>query len=552
MLQSIGKWALGLAALGAGMAGTGFALEPAKEQVLNVGNSGEPRELDPGKATGAIESGILWNLFEGLTTLHPISLEVMPGQAESWSVSDDGITYTFKLRPNIKWSDGKPVTANDFVFAWRRVVDPKTASEYAYILNYVKNGKNIIAGKEKDLTKLGVKAIDGKTLQVQLENPTPFFPFLTAFYTYMPVPEHVVKKHPGREWYKAGNIVTNGPFVLQDWELNKVIRLKKSDTYYDKNTVTLQTVNMLPIEKIETEEVMFRTGQLHITNEVPTIKVPRLMKEKAKKEKRGKYHPYNNIPGLGIYYYELNTKAKPLDDVRVRKALSLAIDRKLLVDRVTRSGEMPADAFVPPGAGGYKPVASVGVTSNIEEAKKLLAAAGYPNGKGFPKTEILYNTSENHKKIAVAIQQMWKQNLNVDIGLFNQEWKVYLNTRQSNDFQIARAGWIGDYPDPNTFLDLWTSTSGNNNTQWGLKEYDDLISKANQEPDQAKRFEYFAKAEALLARDMPMIPIYYYTHDKLVSEQIKIFDPSQGKVVPYSNNPQDSYYFKYYRLAKKN
>lgn len=521
----------------------------AKEKALHVGNGAEPRELDPGRATGSTESDIIRQLFEGLIELHPISLDPIPGQAESWTVSEDAKTYVFKLRKGLKWSDGMPVTAHDYVYSWRRVVDPNTASEYAYIMYVLKNGEIIGTGKEKDLTKLGVKAVDDLTLQVDLEEPVAYFAHLAAFYTYLPVPKHVVSKMDATEWYKPKNIVVNGPYKLKEWELNKHIKLVKNPLYREADKVSVQEVYFHPVENQDTEERMFRTGQLDMTNEVPIIKVPNYIRQKKKTEG---YHPYQNTPGLAFYYYEFNTKKAPFDNPKVRQALSLAIDRKLLVERVTRRGEKPAVNFVPPGAGGYPIRNLISESADLEKAKSLLAEAGYKDGKNWPKdVNILYNTSENHKRVAVAIQQMWKDALKIDIKLYNQEWKVYLNTRQQGNFDVARAGWIGDYPDPNSFIGLFTSTSGQNNTGWGPKKFDDLVNEANRTTDQAKRFELFSKAEDLLYEEMPLIPIYYYSYSKLVAEHVKIFDPTSKSTVDFKANPQDSLFVKYIRLAKK-
>lgn len=531
------------------------AFELAKKQIVRIGNGAEPRELDPSKSTGVPESHIIDNLFEGLTSLDPKDLSPVPGVAETWVESDDKLTYTFKLRKNAKWSDGKPLTAHDFVFAWQRALSPEFASEYAYQLYYIKNGEAYNKGDMKDPKKLGVKAKDDRTLIVTLEKPTPFFLRLTAFHTLYPVPKHVVSKFEGQEWTKVKNIVSNGPFVLAEWKLNQHIKLVPNPNYWNKDLIKLQAAYIYPIENQDTEERTFFAGKLHKTNEAPVLKIP--VYERQKEKNPDKYHPYRADPYLGIYYYRLNVTKAPLNDVRVRKALVLAIDRKLITERVTRGGEQPATTFTPPNTGGYTADPMLPVTLDVKDkkdsplaqAKKLLADAGYPDGKGFPKIEILFNTSEKHRKVALAVQQMLKKNLNIEVGLYNQEWKVYLNNQKKLNYSISRAGWIGDYPDPNTFLDMWVTGGGNNQTGWSNKEYDKLIEQASKESDQAKRYEIFQKAEKILLTELPVLPIYYYTQPTLVSEKLKM-QTNDGKLIDYVSNIQDRLFLKNLVLAK--
>jgi len=490
----------------------------AKEQILRLGNGSEPKELDPSRATGSPEGRILDNIFEGLVNLDQTTLEIIPGVAESWEATNNGLTYTFKLRKDAKWSDGTVLTADDFVYSWRRAVSPALASEYAYQLYYIKNGEKINKGEIKDLSKLGVKASNKHTLVVTLENPTPFFLQLTAFRTLYPVPKHVVEKFKDQEWTREKNIVSNGAFKLTEWKINKHVIAIKNSNYWDAKSVTLEKIYFFPIEKVETEENSFFSNQLHMTTTVPQVKIS--LYEKRAKKNPGKYNPYKNSPYLGTYFYRFNTTKKPFNDKRVRKAFSMVIDRSLLTDKIARGGELPATTFTPPGVGGYtfsdsKIKPGLG-PETIAEAKKLLAEAGYKDLSKFPKAEILYNTSENHKKIAVAVQQMWKKHLGIDVGLYNQEWKVYLANQTSLKFDISRSGWIGDYADPNTFLDMFVTDGGNNNTGWSNKKYDELIKLASKESDKNKRFDHFKAAEKILLEEMPVIPIYIYTIKKLV------------------------------------
>jgi oligopeptide transport system substrate-binding protein len=504
----------------------------ASPQILNLGNGGEPKDLDPHVTTGIPEFHIQMNIFEGLVGKDPKTLAPIPAVAESWQTSKDGKVWTFKLRKSARWSNGEPVTADDFVYSFARLLNPATASEYAYQGYYIKGGKDYNTGKTKDTSQLGVKAVNPQTLQVTLENPTPFFLDILYHHSLMPVPKSAIEKH-GVRWTRPENLVSNGPFNVDRWETNKVLSAKKSVTYWDKASVKLERVNFLPIEKIETEEKLFRSKEIHKTNEIPVEKLPTWQADKT-----GVYH---NFPYLGIYHYWLNTTKKPLNDVRVRKALAYAIDRTKIVKFVTRAGQLPAQAFTPPGTGGYTPPQVLPTDlSRLAEAKKLLAEAGYPDGKGFPSVEILYNTSENHKKIAEAIQQMWKQNLGVSATLFNQEWKVYLDNQQTKNYTISRAGWIADYNDPNTFLDMFTSYAQTNYSGWAKPEYDALIEAASKEPNAKKRLEHFAKAESILLEELPCMPIYVYTRAYLLSTDVK----------GWYDNIQDIHPLKFVSLGK--
>lgn len=506
----------------------------AKDQSLVIGNGAEPKELDPALATGDVEAHVLDNLFEGLVALDHETLQPIPAMAESWTVSPDGKKYVFKIRPNARWSDGKEITAEDFVWSWERALTPMTAAEYAYQLYYIKNGEKFNKGQIKDPKQLGVKATDKLTLEVELENPTPFFLQLAAFHTLNVVPKHVVTKFSGQDWTKEGNLVSNGPYKLKEWKLNRHIILVPNEYYWDKDAVKLTQLTFSPTENADTEEKMFISGKLHMTSTVPTLRIPYYRAQENKNVDA--YHPFKLTPQLASYFYRFNVKRKPTDDLRVRRALSLAIDRKAIVERILQGGQTPATSFTPPVMGySFKGDMPDTVTpAAIAEAKKLLAEAGYPDGKGLPSIEILYNTNEAHKKIAVAIQDMWKKNLGIDAVLFNQEWKVYIDAQRKMNFTVSRSGWIGDYPDPNTFLDMFLTNGGNNLTGWSNKDYDENIHLAGQTLDQQKRFEYFHKAEAILLKELPVLPIYFYTKNTLVSEHMKRF--KDGKIVDWTSN----------------
>jgi len=471
--------------------------QKARVDVLRYNNGTEPQTIDPAIMTGHPEMMIAVQIFEGLTTYDPKTLNPVPGVAESWNVSSDGLVWTFKLRTNAVWSDGTPITAQTFKYSWLRALDPKTASEYAYQLYYIKNGEAYNAGKAK-AEDVGIKVIDDYTIQVTLENPTPFFLSLTAFPTYMPVPMHVIQKY-GDKWILPENLVVNGPFKVKEWLPNQKIVFVKNDNYWDKDKVKLSQVEFYAIEDNNTALEKYLNNELDWLPTVPTDRIDEMLK-----------HPDTKVaPQLAVYFYRFNVTDPVLKDPRVRRALYLSIDRKYIIDNILKAGQQPAYNFVPP-LDGYTPF--IGEKENVAKAKQLLKEAGYPDGKGFPTLTILYNTSEGHKKIAEAIQQMWKKNLGIDVALENQEWKVYLDKQAKLQYQICRAGWIGDYPDPNTFLDMFVTGGGNNQTGYSNPKYDELVKKAAMEKDPKKRMAIFRQVEEIIMTDLPVMPIYFYVN----------------------------------------
>lgn len=488
-----------------------------REQVLYWGNGTEPQELDPHIVTGVPENRIITAILEGLVLKDPKTLEPIPGVAEKWEISADGREYVFHLRANARWSNGDPVTAQDFAWSWWRALQPELGNQYAYMYYPIKNAEAYATGKLKDFSQVGVQVVDARTLKVTLANPTPYFLQLLDHYSMFPVHRPTIEKfgapgERGTRWTRAGNFVGNGPFMLTQWDLNKVVVVAKNPHYWDAAGVLLNGIRFYPTENVSTEERMFRAGQLHVTGAMPTDKVPVY---KAKMPQFLHLAPY-----LGTYFYRLNTRVPQLRDKRVRQALALAIDRKSLVDNLLKGGQQPAYTFTPPDTLGY--TAETPLRYDPDRARALLAEAGYPGGAGFPPTEILYNTSEGHQKMAVAIQQMWKLNLNIDIRLNNQDWKVYLDSEAAGRFQISRAGWIGDYVDPNTFLDLWITGGGNNRTGWSNAEYDRLVLQdAPAAATREQRYEFFRRAEAILLDELPMIPLYTYTSAHLVALPVK-------------------------------
>ena len=464
-------------------------------------NGAEPETLDPALITGQPEGRVANALFEGLLSFDQHG-KPQPGMAESWEVSPDGKVYTLRLREGLVWSDGVTLTAEDFVKSWRRTLDPATASEYAYQLHYVKNAKAFNEGEITDFSQVGIAATDKRTLRVELENPTPFFLDLCAFVTLLPVPLHVVEKY-GDDWIKPGRLVGNGAYVLESWRLNDRIRLRKNPRYWNAGSVALETVDILPVSKANTAFNLYASGQADLMMDKGLLP-PALLSEIKKRD------DFHAAPFLGTYFLRFNCTKGPFVDSRVRRAFSLVIDKQSIVERITRAGELPADSFVPPGAAGYQPYDECG-GMNVEEARRLLAEAGFPGGVGFPMVNYLYSEGELNEAIAIELQSMWRQSLGVNVQLLRQEWKVYLRSMSALDYDIARSSWVGDYPDPNTFLDMFVTGGGNNRTGWGDPRYDQLIANAAAETDPAERFEILRAAEKILVcEEMPICPLYFY------------------------------------------
>ncbi|MGE5542848.1 MAG: peptide ABC transporter substrate-binding protein [Bacillota bacterium] len=489
-----------------------------KEMVLTVNIGTEPQHTDPNKATGVPDNTLTLHCFEGLTRLN--GNEVIPGVAEKWEITENATKYVFTLRQNAKWSNGDPVTANDFVFSWKRALDPATKSEYAYQLYYVKGAEAFNTGAAKTADGVGVKAVDAHTLEVTLEAPCHYFLYMTAFPTYYPLNEKVVKADNEGWSTKPETYVGNGPMKLVKWDHKSKFELVPNENYWGRANVKLDKLVLTMVEELSTELTMFEAGQLDVTNDVAESEIPRVRTTPH-------WHP---VPNLGTYYYLFSVTKKPVDNLKVRQALTLAIDRKTIVEKIlNNAGFIPAMAWVPPG---YADASNGGkdfrdktpgyfAEYDPDAAKKLLSEAGYPDGKGFPKIEIIYNTNDRHKKIAEAIQAMWKKNLNIDVTLANQEWGVYLDNRTKLNYQVARAGWIADYYDPMTFIDMWTSTSGNNDTGWKSRKFDDIISRAKKTADNAERFKLMHEAEDLMMAEQIVCPIYYYVEPKMVRNTLK-------------------------------
>lgn len=492
---------------------TGCSEPPIK--TLRVGNGADPQALDPHFVQGVPEHRILSALLEGLVDADPKTLEPIPAVAAAWEISPDGNVYTFHFRPEARWSNGDPVTARDFVYSWRRILTPALAAEYASMLHCIKNARPFNEGKLDDFALVGVKAIDDRTLEVTLEAPNPSFLSMQTHTAYYPVHPPTIEKF-GRidqrntHWARPDSFVGNGAFILKRWVPNNVIEVVRNDLYWNAANVPLPRIRFYPIENNLTEERSFRTGHLHLTETIPLSKAPVYMRQRPDLIR---VDPY-----LGTYYYRLNVTRPPFTDARVRRAFALAIDRDTLAARVMTAGQKPAGTYCVPEAAGYTCPVSLGF--DVKEARRLLAEAGYPGGKGLPPIEILFNTNEAHKTIAETIQRMWKENLNAQVTLVNQDWKVYIESQNTLNYHVSRSSWIGDYNDPINFLQCYVTNDGNNRTGWSSPEYDDWVFRASREADPKTRLDMLAKAEAILLTEAPIIPIYYYTRAFLISPDV--------------------------------
>ena len=515
------------------MPGCSSRITPAQQgiidRVLLIGNQVEPQDLDPQIITGVQEYHIVSALFEGLVSEDPADLHPLAGAAKSWTIAHDGLTYTFILQKNGRWSNGDPVRASDFVFSFKRILSPRLGSEYAYMLFCLKNAEAFNKDSISDFNRVGARALDDTTLVLTLARPTPYFLSLIAHSAWYPVHPATILAfgsidERGSAWTKPENMVCNGPFLLNKWILNTVIEAKKNPYYWDHTTVRLNAIRFYPIENIQTEQRAFATGHLHITTSIPVAKIQWYQTHQPAVLR---IDPY-----LATYFYLVNIERPPFNDVRVRRALSMAIDRQGIVDHVVKGGQMPATCFTPPHTAGY--TAKPHITFDTVEARRLLTEAGYgPGGKPFPPFSLLYNTSESHHTLAQAVQEMWKKYLHIEVTLKNQEWKVYLASTHSRDYDIARMGWTGDYNDPMTFLDMWVTGGGNNRVGFSQPLYDSLLAAAARVADSAVRYGLLRRAEALLLDYLPIIPVYFYTNPFLIHGAVKQWLPNILNHHPY-------------------
>lgn len=496
-------------------------------------NSAEVETLDPAMITDQVSMRLSEALFEGLFRGNAEG-KAEPGCAERWDISPDKLRYTFYLRPGIKWSNGEPVTAHDFVRSWERVLNPNTAADYAAQLYPLRNAKAYNEGTLKDFSEVGVKAIDDRTLETTLEHPIPYWIDLCAFLTLSPVHLPTLEKHKD-SWIKPGNLVGNGPYLIESWKIDDHIRLKKNPAYWDAENVKMETVDVLPITEANTALNYFLTGQADLMMDkgmVPVSLIPKLKEQDY----------FHTGPFLGTWFVRINVTKAPFKDPRVRQALALSIDKKLIVEKITQLGETPAFSLTPPGAGeNYQPPS--GLDFNPERARELLAEAGYPNGRGFPRIEYLHLPLAIERNIAVELQAMWRQHLGITVNLVKQEQKIWLASMRELSYDMCRSSWVGDYNDPNTFIEMFTTGNGNNRTGWSNSRYDELIPAAAREADNKRRYGIFQQAETLLIKEeAPIIPVYHYVgvqfrRDALQGVQANLIDNHPFRAMSWKASP---------------
>lgn len=513
-------FSLVLSACGGFSGGSGGGKKDTKGQTsLNINIKTEPFSLHPGLANDSVSGGVIRQTFEGLTRVNSKG-EPEEGMASKIETSKDGKTYTFTIRDGAKWSNGDPVTAQDFEYAWKWALDPNNESQYAYQLYYIKGAEAANTGKGK-IDDVGVKAVNDKTLKVELNNPTPYFTQLTSFYTYMPVNKKIAEKHKNWNTNAGENYVSNGPFKMTAWKHSGSITLEKNDQYWDKDAVKLKKINMVMINNNNTELKKFQAGELDWAGmplgQLPTESLPTLKKD-------GSLHVE---PIAGVYWYKFNTEEKPLNNVNIRKALAYAIDRSSIVKNVTQGEQIPAMAAVPPSMKGFKDNTKGYFKDNdVKSAKEFLNKGlkelGVKNASDLPAIKLSYNTDDAHAKIAQAVQEMWKKNLGIKVELDNSEWNVYIDKLHSQNYQIARMGWLGDFNDPINFLELFRDKEGgNNDTGWEDPEFKKLLNQSQLETDPDKRIEELKKAEKIFIDAMPVAPVYFYTDPWVQDKNLK-------------------------------
>ena len=499
----------------------------AKQQDLVRHIKDEPASLDPAKAVGLPEIQVIRDLFEGLVN-QDANGNIIPGVATRWQTNDQKI-WTFTLRNDAKWSDGTPVTAQDFVYSWQRLVDPATTSPFAWFaaLAGIANAQNIIDGKAKP-DSLGVTAVDAHTLRVQLDKPLPWFVNLTANFSLYPVNKTNVESD--KNWTRPGKLVGNGAYVLADRVVNEKLVATPNKHYWDNAKTVIQKVTFVPINQESAATKRYLAGDIDITESFPKNQYQKLLKELPGQV----YTPAQ----LGTYYYAFNTQKGPTADARVRLALSMTIDRRIIAEKVLGTGEKPAWRLTPDVTAGFTPQPSAMEQSSQAElnaqAKMLLQAAGYGPNRPL-KLTLLYNTSENHQKIAIAVASMWKKNLGVDVKLQNQEWKTYIDSRNTGNFDVIRASWVGDYNEPSTFLSLLTSTNTGNIARFNEPAYDKVIRQAAMENTATARNADYNEAEKILAEKAPIAPIYQYTNGRLIKPWLKGYPITNPEDVAYTH-----------------
>lgn len=492
-----------------------------REGIFHLSIGSEPSDLDPHTVTGLGDAKLIQALFDPLVSFEPGTLAPVPALAERWEISPDGLTYTFHLRADAKWSDGSALTAQDCVDSWRRILTPTLAADYAYFLYLIRGAEAYHQGRTTDFSTVGAVARDARTLVATLTHPAPYFLQILLNSCWRPVNVRAIAAagdpyRRGNPWTRPGRLLSSGPFVLKEWTTQQRVVVEKSPTYYDRDRVRLNAVHFYPTDSIDAEERAYRAGQLHATWSLPLSKVLPAQRE--------------NNPALRIdrnmetYFFRLNVRKAPLNDVRVRRALALAVDRDTIAGKILPGGRAPAPTFVPPLLKGYTPPARQAY--DLAAARQLLTDSGHPGGAGLPTIEILYNNSEILRLVAEAIQQMWHRDLGIEVRLVNQEYKSVFASRRAGDYQVLLGSWTADYLDATTFLDLWRSDSGNNHTGWSDPAYDALSNRANTIADPAARAAVLAQAEALVLDAAPIIPLYFNTHVYLLHPAVKGWHPT--------------------------
>lgn len=467
--------------------------------------SSEPPSLDWSLATDTVSFKILTNIMEGLTQYNA-NLEPTPAVAQKWEFSEDGRTLTYYLREDVLWSDGKPVTAGDFEFSWKRLLNPATASEYAYFLFDVENAYEYNSGAIKDPGLVGVKAVSPYVLQVRLKRPVIYFPSITTFMVTFPQREDIIARY-GNSWTDPDKIVTNGPFILSEWQHEYKLTFTANEKYYDTPPQVKKIVAYI-VEEATTALTLYETGELDMV-ELPIVAIPHYKNSPE----------YTSLPILRSAYYGFNVNKPPFDNVLVRRAFSHAIDRSRIVN-ILQGGQIPSSSWIPKGMFGYNP--NIGPKFDPQTARALLAEAGYPDGKDFPPATAVFNNDQTNRLIAEFIQAQWQEHLNIRVNVENQEWKVYLNRLRTDMPPIFRLGWGADFPDPDNFMNLFTAASGNNRQRWSNKRYDELVALGASEPDPRKRQEIYDEAQKILTEiETPIVTLYTSTQNMLVNPRVK-------------------------------
>ncbi len=490
---------------------------------LTIINGKEPESLDPASVVGQPDGRIVVSIFEGLTRYDPKDAHPIPALADSWKISHDGRTYIFHIRTNAVWSTGEKITARDVEYSWLRVLNPITAADYAGNLYYLKNAEEYNAGKIKNADEVGVHALSESELKVELVNPTPFFLDLCGTPTLCVVPRKMIEQY-GDRWLMARPLSASGTFELVDWRLNDRIRLRKNPRHWGAANTQSEIIDLLPVSNSSTALNMYETKEADVIWDKDLV--PSELLDVLRK--RPDFHTFNY---LGSYFYRYNVTRKPFDDARVRQALALAVDKKRIVERITRGGEEAADHIVPSGIPNYHSPKGLGY--NPELARELLADAGYPGGKGFPRFDYLFNNSRDNQKIGVELQEMWEKELGIHLELRSVEWKTWIKSQVELDYSVSKSSWIGDYTDPNTFLDLFTSSNPNNRTGWKNPKYDEILKEANSKTNPDEREKLLQSCEKILcAEEAPIVPLYVYVG-------YNFFDPE--KIRGIWNNVRDEH-----------